>query len=530
MFRTFWTNKVSTTFEFQIRPQDKIPENFIGCKFPLSKDGSFSFFGVTQNLSEIGWDSAKHEKLWHYNQHYFDFLITNEPDTATFGDNLIQDWIKNCHDGVGWDSYPTSIRVVNWIKRASQVQFSKHILVSIGIQTRWLEGRLEKHIGGNHLISNYKALIFAGVFFQTKESDGWLNKGLRGLRRELNSQILDDGGHFELSPMYHSIVLNDLLDIVNFLKSSSLCKKSANIRQQIYEISLLVEKMFAWLGNMTHPDFGVSFFNDSVFGIAPTSLELEEYAMRLGLVVVPKVSSNSVHLKESGYIRLVHGQSVVIMDVGDVGPKFLPAHAHADTLSLEASIAQQRVLVNSGISCYGISNERLRQRGTRAHNTVCFEDINSSEVWSGFRVARRADPLNVVTNFNSKVSKVQAAHNGYVKLRVGGIHERSVISRRNSLIIKDNFAGHDGNAHASFHFSPEVDVYFEDRRNVGLISKNEKTLGTFEVRIGQPELLHKTWHPEFGKSVPNRCLAITLVEGTSEIAFFWYGDIHSLSI
>ena len=230
-------------------------------------------------------------------------------------------------------------------------------------------------------------------------------------------------------------------------------------------------------------------------------IRIERVCDAFGSCCSPNGRSNSVHLKESGYIRLVNGQSVVIMDVGDVGPKFLPAHAHADTLSLEASIAQQRVLVNSGISCYGISNERLRQRGTRAHPS-CFEDINSSEVWSGFRVARRADALNVVTKFNSKVSKVQAAHNGYVKLRVGGIHERSVICDE-TLIIKDNFVAHDGNAYASFHFSPEVDVYFEDRRNVGLISKNEKTLGTFEVRIGQPELLHKTWHPEFGKSVPN---------------------------
>ena len=96
-------------------------------------------FGVTQMLSEIGWNSARHEKLWHYNQHYFDFLITNEPDTATLGDNLIQDWIKNCHDGVGWDPYPTSIRVVNGSNELAKFNF-RNVLVSIGIQTRWLEG------------------------------------------------------------------------------------------------------------------------------------------------------------------------------------------------------------------------------------------------------------------------------------------------------------------------------------------------------------------------------------------------------
>ena len=33
-------------------------------------------------------------------------------------------------------------------------------------------------------------------------------------------QILKDGGHFERSPMYHSIVLEDILDLVNVIRTS----------------------------------------------------------------------------------------------------------------------------------------------------------------------------------------------------------------------------------------------------------------------------------------------------------------------
>ena len=36
--------------------------------------------------------------------------------------------------------------------------------------------------------------------------------------RELPEQILADGGHFELSPMYHALVLEDLLDLVNIAR------------------------------------------------------------------------------------------------------------------------------------------------------------------------------------------------------------------------------------------------------------------------------------------------------------------------
>ena len=46
--------------------------------------------------------------------------------------------------------------------------------------------------------------------------------------------------------------------------------------------------------------------------------------------------------------------------------------------------------MNSGTSEYGLGEERQRQRGTAAHNTVVIDGENSSEVWAGFRVARRA--------------------------------------------------------------------------------------------------------------------------------------------
>ena len=118
--------------------------------------------------------------------------------------------------------------------------------------------------------------------------------------------------------------------------------------------------------------------------------------------------------KESGYIRLVNGQSVVIMDVGDVGLSFC-LHMHTPTrLAWRATQSHNSEFWLT--LAYLVMGFLMRDCDSenKAHNTVCFEDINSSEVWSGFRVARRADALNIVTKFNSKVSKVQAAHNGYV--------------------------------------------------------------------------------------------------------------------
>ena len=69
----------------------------------------------------------------------------------------------------------------------------------------------------------------------------------------------------------------------------------------------------------------------------------------------------------------------------------MPGHAHADTLSFEMSIDSKRLVVNSGVSTYSSNEERLLQRGTPCHSTLNYGNLNSSEVWSSFRVGRRAN-------------------------------------------------------------------------------------------------------------------------------------------
>ena len=76
--------------------------------------------------------------------------------------------------------------------------------------------------------------------------------------------------------------------------------------------------------------------------------------------------------------------SKLIFDAAAIGPDYIPGHAHADTLSFEMSICDQRVFVNSGTSEYGLSSRRLNQRKTFSHNTVEVDGKDSSLVWSGF--------------------------------------------------------------------------------------------------------------------------------------------------
>jgi uncharacterized heparinase superfamily protein len=82
--------------------------------------------------------------------------------------------------------------------------------------------------------------------------------------REVPEQVLPDGGHFELSPMYHAIILEDVLDLLN----------AAHVWPgQVPEAVVahwreVAGRMLYWLGHMIHPDGGISFFNDAALGIA----------------------------------------------------------------------------------------------------------------------------------------------------------------------------------------------------------------------------------------------------------------------
>ncbi len=77
------------------------------------------FLGEEHDLADTGWDDPAIALLWRYNQHYFDDLnATGAPARRARHDALIQRWCGENPPGHGtaWAPYPTSLRIVNWIK------------------------------------------------------------------------------------------------------------------------------------------------------------------------------------------------------------------------------------------------------------------------------------------------------------------------------------------------------------------------------------------------------------------------------
>lgn len=451
------------------------------------------------------WNANHLEKLWLYNAHYFDDLnASGASDRISWHLPLIERWLEENPPGhgVGWEPYPLSLRIVNWIKfDLSTGKLSDQARESLAVQTRCLGSLLEFQLLGNHLLANAKALIYAGAYFEGDEACRWLDTGLTILRAEINEQVLPDGGHFERSPMYHAIILEDLLDIHNVLHAYSL-------EERLPEMP--VTAMREWLRTLSHPDGGIAFFNDAAFGISPDIAELEAYANRLGMGELALPNSPLKHLRESGYARMSSGPAVALLDLAPVGPDYLPGHAHADTLSFELSLYGQRTLVNSGTSCYGTGKQRQIERGTAAHNTLVIDGENSSEVWAGFRVARRAVPKVYAIDASSGGLQVKASHDGYRRLSGHNIHHRHWHMRADSLAIVDEVEGAFEIARAYFHFHPSVTLLRTCDDHSVLLGLPDKTEITVSVIGSELRTEEGQWHPEFGVSVPAIRLTATL--------------------
>ncbi len=402
----------------RLRWANGLPTNVPGLAFPLT----VTYLNQPVTFTNgIDWNHAENGKLWTYCLAYFEDLPQRP---AQEGLALIYDFIRQTntlHDAL--EPYPTSLRLLHW--RAFLVRTNHHdpvILRHMRQQTALLRGRLEYHLGGNHLLENACALVTMGVFL---ENAAWLGTGNTLLRAQLAEQILTDGGHYERSPVYHQLLTARLLDLTQLLEATpppAHPTLSAFVRAK-------TAAMLNWLVAVTFRNGSVPMVNDAAAGVAPTTATLLGRARALGFAPV------ATRLGQSGYRMLTTPRLELFADVGPVGPNHQPGHAHADTFSFVLHVDGQPLVVDPGTSTYQTGPRRQWERSTAAHNTVVVAGQNSSEVWGVFRVGRRAQ----VTLLTDTPTCLEATHNGYAHL--GETHRRRwVLGQNNTLRIYDTFS------------------------------------------------------------------------------------------
>jgi uncharacterized heparinase superfamily protein len=360
---------------------------------------------------------------------------------------------------------------VNWVKFLVRFDIDQETIQpdiqSLYLQARVLRKQLEFHLLGNHLFKNAVALLYVGYFFEGEEAQEWHDKGKKILIDQLDEQVLADGGHFERSPMYHALILEDILDCLNLVRSN----QEFNHLGFDKLLETRAKSMLGFLHDIIHPDESFPVFNDTAQGIASTSKQLFSYALRLNLEWTQD-GSDLIEKQDFGLFVLKNKQFHCIIDAGVIGPDYLPGHTHCDTLSYELSLHGHLIVVNAGVFQYA-GEERNVYRATRSHNTVEINNSEQHEIWSTFRVARRGYPQNVSVSHRNGQLFFTGQHTGYQRLNGKPIHQREIHLAVGQMNVIDRVIGKGKHSAKSFiHFHPEVEIISKSNNQLQLKKAN----------------------------------------------------------
>jgi uncharacterized heparinase superfamily protein len=485
--------------------------------------GQYCFLQQTVKFSDkIDWRLTLQpdvDALWRFHLHYHEYLLDlaaadeqcQSTDYTALAWEIVLDWIANNPPSNGqvfadaWHPFCISRRLPVWIllwtADPPPLMDRKKILNSIVSQANFLADHLEIDLGGNHLLENLRALGLAGCFLDLRDADRWLRLVQKILSRELAEQITSHGEHFERSPMYHSYMLEVVLDLrdASTTVDPIITTSSDNV----------ATRMGNFLSHVLHPDQDIPLLSDSSLGSSPPpALLLERLDAPSHTVAGNETSNPKPSNQIGGYWTFRADQDLLLFDAGPACPDHLPAHAHADLLNLEASVAGQRLFVDTGVYGYAAGHMRQHCRGTSAHNTLQIDNTDQFDMWSRFRVGYRGWPSELETGQAGEFHWARATHNAYRRLGVPRTGRWLACRAGGPWLCMDWAEGQGTHTLASrLHLHPAVTVTQQASGRFRL--KVNDLAFALQILGGAQATIESGWYcPEFGKKEANSVLTL----------------------
>ena len=295
--------------------------------------------------------------------------------------------------------------------------------------------QLELHLLGNHLLENGLGLACAGAVTRGVEADLWWGAGRRLLDWQLPQQFLPDGGHFERSATYHLALCAGLCEIIELASAAG--------RQVPAAWPETARRALGWALAVRAPDGTYPLFNDASLDAGPAVDDVLALGRGCGLDPTGIAAADAEVLRvlpDTGWLICSSPSAWLCLDAGPDGAPYQGGHVHADALTFELWIEGERAVVDYGVSSYGRDAARAETRGTRVHNTVTVAGEDSSEVWSAFRVGRRAQARILATGPTPNGVAIECEHDGYTWLAGRPVHRRQLVFTARALSIDDQVA------------------------------------------------------------------------------------------
>lgn len=380
--------------------------------------------------------------------------------------------------GIAWDPDVTAQRLIAFLSHSpvllhsSEGGFYRRFMKSIAFHVRHLKHIAPRAPDGEIRFRVRIALAIASVAMPVRLSV--VKKAGRDLDREIERQILADGGHVSRNPR---VTLDLLLDLL------PLRQTYVNLGHDVpAKLIPGIDRMYPALRFFRHQGGDLALFNGATPALANELMSVLRYDETAGQ---PFKALPHMH-----YHRLQAGSAVVIVDTGHPLSADLSKTAHAGCLSFELSSGKHRFIVNAGSPKFAGNRIRQLARATAAHSTVTLNETSSNRLSQSPFVG----PLVVsgVARVDFKRQELEdgsdgllAVHDGYLSA-FGVMHERELrmnaggtrVSGRDRIFHPDGSnpaTDNQGVAIARFHVHPTIDMVQADRHTVLLTAPDGET-------------------------------------------------------
>jgi uncharacterized heparinase superfamily protein len=423
-----------------------------------------------------------HKIIWELNRHQYwlqlgrAYWLTGDDRYAQAVIDQMDSWLDGNPPltGINWASMlEIGFRAISWtmaihfIARTGRAFPTARCLFALERQLTHLEEHLSYYFSPNtHLTGEALALYVVGQAFpELDSSKRWVDTGRRILLREIDRQILPDGGHVERSMHYQRYTLDfylfalltarragDLLAECAFAGATArLAEFTCGIADDEGRLPLIgdddggmlwpiagrdcanVCDSLATAAIVLHrPDLASWGVQEETFWIAaPEAIEFVHEPARTGDSAARTgddaartlLGPRSRVFPHTGYVVMRSNRDHAVLDTGAHG--FMNGgHAHADALSLTLTIDGRPLLVDPGTATYTMDLQlRDRMRGSFSHNTVCVDGKPQSIPAGPFHWATAASSRLDAWRHNARFDWAAGAHDGYAPIA----HRRSVI-------------------------------------------------------------------------------------------------------
>jgi uncharacterized heparinase superfamily protein len=445
---------------------------------------------------------------------------------AAHARSLVNDWIvthgRNV-TGLSWEPEIVAQRMIAWLQhsnvllKGADIVFYRAFLKSLSLQFRYLRRIAPEMDAGVPRLVARMALAFSTLALPM--SSNKLRAAARNLERDLNEQILPDGGHISRSPIAILELLADLLPL-----RQTYAIRSAAVPQALIAA---VERMLPALRFFRHQDGALALFN----GVGLTRPD------RLAAVLRHDESAGAPLLSapHSGYQRLTMGGVTVIADAGRPPPVTASREAHAGCLSFEMSSGRHRYIVNAGVDRNGAEEFRALARVTAAHSTATVNETSSCRFsmspmmtrMLGTALVGGPKSVNVERQDGDGWQGFTARHDGYAR-QFRLLHERSLVLSSSGSVLEgtDRFlpSGQGRKARDKpdqaairFHLHPNVRPIINADGHLMLLAEGNDSW-VFTCQDAEPRLVESIYFAGVTGPVKTRAIVLELsLTGRAEV-------------